>query len=114
MKRAKIKAGTKLLKSHMFVVEKYLADGSFGKMKARLEANGRDQYTEMYPDKSSPTVAVHSVFTESGVASSKPWQIVIKIDIKVAFVQMISKYVIGIFPDFKTKWATTDACIHYF
>jgi hypothetical protein len=29
IKRASIKAGTKILKSHMFVVEKYLANGSF-------------------------------------------------------------------------------------
>jgi len=60
--RAAIKAGTKILKSHMFVVEKYLANGSFNKMNWRLVADGRDQDAEMYPDKSSPTVAVHSVF----------------------------------------------------
>jgi hypothetical protein len=35
IRRASIKAGTKILKSHMFVVEKYLANGSFDKMKAR-------------------------------------------------------------------------------
>ena len=29
VKRAVIKAGTKILKSHMFIVEKYLANGSF-------------------------------------------------------------------------------------
>jgi hypothetical protein len=29
MKRAEIKVGTKILKSHMFVVEKYLAESSF-------------------------------------------------------------------------------------
>jgi len=63
VKRAAIKARTKILKSHMFVVEKYLANGNFDKMKARLVADGRDQDAEMYPDKSSPTVAVHSVFT---------------------------------------------------
>jgi hypothetical protein len=40
VRRASIKAGTKILKSHMFVVEKYLADGRFDKMKARLVADG--------------------------------------------------------------------------
>jgi hypothetical protein len=41
--RAEIKEGTKILKSHMFVVEKYLANGEFDKMKARLVADGRDE-----------------------------------------------------------------------
>jgi hypothetical protein len=50
MRRAEIKPGTKILNSHMFVVEKYLANGSFDKMKARLVTDGRGQDTEMYPD----------------------------------------------------------------
>jgi hypothetical protein len=96
----------------MFVVEKYLANGDFNKMKARLVADGRDQGTALYPDKSLPTVAIHSVFMALGLASGKPWQIVITIDIKVAFVQTlmkgepaymkidpkISHYVIDLFP----------------
>jgi hypothetical protein len=40
VRRASIKAGTKILRSHMFVVEKYFADGRFDKMKARLVADG--------------------------------------------------------------------------
>ncbi len=35
VRRAEIKAGTKILKSHMFAVEKYLANVEFDKMKAR-------------------------------------------------------------------------------
>jgi len=84
-------------------------------MKARLVADGRDQDAAMYPDKSSPTVAIHSVFTALGLASGKPWQIVMKIDIKGAFVQTpmkgepvymkvdpkISHYVIEMFPKLK-------------
>jgi len=87
VRRAEIKAGTRILKSHMFVVKKYLANGSFDKMKARLVVDGRDQDTELYPDKSSPMVAVHLVFTALGLASSKPWHVVMKIDIKGAFGQ---------------------------
>jgi hypothetical protein len=86
VRRAEIKAGTKILKPHMFVVEKYLANGEFDKMKARLVADGRDQDLAMYPDKSSPTVAIHSVFSALGLASGKAWRIVVKIDIKGAFV----------------------------
>lgn len=83
--------GYQNLKSHMFVVEKYLANGSFNKMKARLIADSRDQDAEMYPDKSTPTVAVHSVFMVLGMASGKPWQIIVKIDIKSAFIQMLMR-----------------------
>jgi hypothetical protein len=35
-----IPTNTKVLRSHMFVVEKYLACGKFDKVKARLVANG--------------------------------------------------------------------------
>jgi hypothetical protein len=45
VRRVSIKAGTKILKSHMFVVEKYLADGTLDKMKARLVADGRETKT---------------------------------------------------------------------
>lgn len=42
VKSASIKVGTKILKSHMFVVAKYLASGEFGKMKAQLVVDWRD------------------------------------------------------------------------
>ena len=42
VKRASIKAGTKILKSYIIVMMKYLASGEFDKMKARLVADGRD------------------------------------------------------------------------
>jgi len=72
VRRVAIKAGTKILKSHMFIVEKRLADSSFDKMKAKLVADGRDQDVELHPDKSLPTVAVHSVYMALGLASGKP------------------------------------------
>jgi hypothetical protein len=71
----------------MFLVRKYLADGAFDKVKARLVADGRDQDPAMYPNSSSPTVAIHSVFATLGIASTKPWRMVVKKDIKGAFVQ---------------------------
>jgi len=125
VRRAEIKAGTKILKSRMFVVEKYLANGKFDKMKARLVADGRNQDAVMYPDKSSPTVAIHSVFTALGLASGKPWRVVVKIDIKGAFVQTpmkgepvymkvdpkISRYVIEMFPKLK-EMLESDGCLY--
>jgi hypothetical protein len=76
-----------ILNSHMFLVNKYNADGEFEKVKARLVADGRDQDPAMYLDKSSPTVAIHSVFTVLGMAGEKRWRVVVKIDNKGAFVQ---------------------------
>jgi hypothetical protein len=125
VRRAEIKAGTKILKSHMFVVEKYLANGNFNKMKARLVADGRDQDATMYPDKSSPTVAIHSVFTALGLASGKPWRIVVKIDIKGAFVQTpmkgepvymrvdskVSSYIVEMFPRLR-EMLEPDGCLY--
>ncbi len=73
VRRASIKGGTKILRSHMFVVEKFLATGEFDKMKARLVADGRDQESKMYSDKASPTVALHSVFTVLGIMATKKW-----------------------------------------
>jgi hypothetical protein len=115
VKRASIKAGTKILKSHMFVVTKYLASGEFDKMKARLVADGRDQDPELYPNKSSLTVALHSVVAVLGLVASHKWHVTVKIDIKGAFLQTpmegeptymklnrkMMRYVIEMFPELK-------------
>jgi hypothetical protein len=125
VRRASIKGGTKILRSHMFVVEKYLAGGEFDKMKARLVADGRDQDGSLYPDKASPTVAIHSVFTALGLMVSKKWLIVAKIDVKGAFVQTpmegepvymkvdpkITRYVIKLFPDLM-EFVEEDGCLY--
>jgi hypothetical protein len=73
IRRAEITKSAKVLKSHMFLVKKYLADGSFEKVKARLVVDGRDQDANLYPNKPSPTVAIHSVFTVLGLAATKTW-----------------------------------------
>ena len=46
----------------MFTVDKFLAGGAFDKCKGRVVLHGNEQDLEMYPDRSSPTVAVHSIF----------------------------------------------------
>jgi hypothetical protein len=125
VKRASIKAGTKILKSHMFVVTKYLVSGEFDKMKARLVADGRDQDPELYPNKLSPTVALHSVFTVLGLAAGHKWRTMVKIDIKGAFLQTpmegeptymnldrkMTKYTIEMFPDL-VKYVEDDDCLY--
>jgi hypothetical protein len=125
VRRAAIKGGTKILCSHMFVVEKFLANSEFDKMRARLVADGRDQDAEMYPNKASPMVVIHSVFAVLGLACMKLWWIVIKIDIKGAFIQMpmtgepiymkidpkMTKYVIELYPHLK-EMVEADGCLY--
>jgi hypothetical protein len=89
VKRTNIPSNAMILNSHMFLVNKYDANGMFEKVKARLVADGRDQDATLYPNKSSPTVAIHSVFTVLGMAGEKRWRVVVKINIKGAFVQML-------------------------
>jgi hypothetical protein len=109
----------------MFVVEKYLANGEFDKMKARLAADGGDQDSSMYPDKASPTMAIHSVFAVLGLMASKKWLTVAKVDVNGAFLQMpmegesvymrvdrkITAYVINLYPALK-EFVEADGCLY--
>jgi hypothetical protein len=61
VKRASILAGTKIPKSHMFVVAKYLASGEFDKLKAQLLADRRDQDADLCPNKTLPMAVIYSV-----------------------------------------------------
>lgn len=87
VKRMSLPEDVMTLKLHMFLVNKYLVDGGFDKVKARLIADGWDQDPEKFPNKSSLTVSIHSVFAVLGLACQKRWRVVPKIDIKGAFVQ---------------------------
>ncbi len=78
---------TKPFRCHMFTVEKFLADGSFDKVKTRMVANGDEQDPQLYPDRSSPTVALHSIFACLAVAAYTRQYTVAKIDVKGAFIQ---------------------------
>lgn len=52
-----------IIRSSMFLKEKYLASGEFEKLKARLVAGGDQQDKDMYDDLSAPTVSTTAVFT---------------------------------------------------
>jgi hypothetical protein len=79
-----------LLKGHMFTVEKYDAVGNYEKTKSRLVADGSTQDRAVYPDKSPPTVAMHSLYTilafYAGMSMSAGY-LMGKVDVKGAFVQ---------------------------
>jgi hypothetical protein len=66
IRKSEIPEDATILNSHVFLVNKYNANGEFEKVKARLVADGRDQDPLLYPNKSSPTVSIHSVFAVLG------------------------------------------------
>ena len=53
----------RIIRSSMFLKEKFLASGEFEKMKARLVAGGDHQDKTLYDDLSAPTVGTSCVFT---------------------------------------------------
>jgi hypothetical protein len=83
-----ILAGACVLTCHMFLVEKFFANGDFDKMKARLVSHGNKQDREQFLDRSSPTVAIHSVLMVlAWFAGNMHQHRICKIDVKGAFVQ---------------------------
>ena len=53
----------------MFLKKKFLPDGAFDKLKARLVAGGHLQDREIYNNGSSPTLSTSSLFILSTIAS---------------------------------------------
>jgi hypothetical protein len=73
-----------VIRSSMFLKDKYLASGAFERFKARLVAGGNQQDKDLYDDLSSPTVATSSVLTVATIAAREGRK-VIAIDIGGAF-----------------------------
>ena len=74
----------RIIRSSMFLKEKFLASGDFEKLKARLVAGGNMQDRDLYDDLSAPTVATSSVFTLLSIAAHEARSITV-IDISGAF-----------------------------
>jgi hypothetical protein len=73
-----------IIRSSMFLKDKYSASGVFDKFKARLVAGGDQQDKGLYENLSSPTAATSSVLTVMAIAASEGRN-VITIDIGGAF-----------------------------
>ena len=58
-----------VIRSSMFLKEKFFATGEFEKLKARLVAGGDQQDKDLYDDLSAPTVSTSSVFTILSIAA---------------------------------------------
>jgi hypothetical protein len=73
-----------IIRSSMFLKDKYLASGAFEKFKARLVAGGDGQDKELYENLSSSTAATSSVLSVAAIATSKNRHVV-TVDIGGAF-----------------------------
>lgn len=60
---------SRVIRSSMFLKEKYLPSGEFEKLKARLVAGGDQQDKGLYDDLSAPTISTSSVFTLLTIAA---------------------------------------------
>jgi hypothetical protein len=73
-----------IIRSSMFIKEKFLSTGEFEKLKARLVAGGDQQDRALYNDLSSPTAATSSVFTVAAIAGAEGRSVMV-IDIGGAY-----------------------------
>ena len=80
------KQKSKVIRSHMFLKEKYFSNGEFEKLKARLVAGGHMQDRSSYgeSDFAAPTVALSSVYMVAAVAA-REGRMVATMDVPGAF-----------------------------
>ena len=60
---------SRVIRSSMFIKEKFLPSGEFEKLKARLVAGGDQQDKQLYDDLSAPTVSTCSVLTVLSISA---------------------------------------------
>jgi hypothetical protein len=87
VRKEDISKGYKAHNTHLFTVEKFMADGKHDKFKSRLVAHGNEQDATIYADRSSPTVAIQSLMTCMTLAACNKDCAVAKLDVKGAFIQ---------------------------
>ena len=63
VRKPDIPRGAEILCCFVFLVEKFLANGEFDKIKACLVTNGVQQKKDLHPNKSSSTASIHAIFT---------------------------------------------------
>lgn len=80
----------KIIRSFMFLKEKFSADGKFEKLKSRLVANGAEMDRTEFTDLSSPTPALTSIFVGSSIAAKEGREIAV-MDVCSAFLKASMK-----------------------
>jgi hypothetical protein len=85
--KADVPKDAKVLRFFIFLVEKFLVNGEFDKIKAHLVANGAQQKRELYPNKSSLTASIDAIFTCLVLVAYIGNYQVAKVDVKGAYIQ---------------------------
>ena len=75
-----------IIRSSLFLKEKFLSTGEFEKLKSRLVAGGNMQDRSLYDDVSSPTATTSSIFLVASIAA-KEGRKVAKVDIGGAYLR---------------------------
>jgi hypothetical protein len=114
----------RIIRSYLFIREKYDASGSFDKLKSRLVAGGDSQDPSLYPDRSSPTADVASVFIVATIAARESRHVVTadiagaylnadmsKSDIHMKLDPTIAEHLIGLDPAKYLPYKTADGGI---
>ena len=78
----------KIIRSSMFLKEKFDGMGKFEKLKGRLVADGRMQDKSLYADKRSPTARLESIIMELATAA-KEYKHMTKVDIAGAYLNAL-------------------------
>jgi hypothetical protein len=73
IEKENIPKGFKAHNTHLFTVQKFLANGEHDKYKSRLVAHGNEQDTTLYSDRSSPTASIHLITTCLAIAAYNPY-----------------------------------------
>ena len=115
-----------VLRSSMFIKEKFSASGVFDKYKARLVAGGDQQDKELYENLSSPTAAASSVLTAVAIAACERRKVAtfdiggayLNADIKVTGItvrlkldKILSLILLDLAPHY-TSFVSADGCIY--
>jgi hypothetical protein len=78
----------KIIRSSMFLKEKFDGMGRFEKLKGRLVADGRMQDRSLYADKRSPTAKLESILMELAIAA-REGKLMTKVDIAGAYLNAL-------------------------
>jgi hypothetical protein len=95
VERTDLPRNVKALGSHLFTAEKFMADGQHDKFKSCLVSHGNEQDSTLYPDRSSPMAAVHTIMMVLMVAACNRDYLMGKLDVKGAFIQTEMKGTLG-------------------